>query len=363
MTSPVVTKPVFEHHHNGLGLGHSRPRISWRFQATESTSPGWTQTAYEVEITLSNTGKPELYRVVSDESVLVPWPAASLKSRQSASVRVRCYGKTDTQETGPTEWSSEANVEVGLLEQSDWTASFISSSKRIGPDGPLQPLRFRKEFTLPAGQVTLSKARLYITSLGVFDVYINGRLASDECLAPGWTSYNHRLNYRVLDVASFLSQDKPNSICVEVGEGWYATRLGFKGGKRFCYGGTEVAMLAQLEVDFGPDRETWKLVSDDLWSCAASAIQSSELYDGEVYDMRQEQSDWKSASPKSDIAGFTTTKALPWPKTKLVSPDAPPVKVTETKTPHSIFKSKSGKTIIDFGQNLVGKLQIKSLYI
>lgn len=77
--------------------------------------------------------------------------------------------------------------------------------------------------------------RLYITSQGVYEPYINGKRVGDHVLAPGWTSYRHHLNYQTFDVRDLL-QDGENVIGVEVGEGWFATRLGFSGGQRNIYG-------------------------------------------------------------------------------------------------------------------------------
>jgi alpha-L-rhamnosidase len=93
---------------------------------------------------------------------------------------------------------------------------------------------------------------LYITSLGVHEVFINGQGVGDVLLSPGWTSYRHRLNYLIYDVREFLRtggdrDEGKNVICVEVAEGWYAGRLGFGGGRRFIYG-DELGILVQLEI-------------------------------------------------------------------------------------------------------------------
>ncbi|KAF9875293.1 alpha-rhamnosidase [Colletotrichum karsti] len=362
MTSPTVTKPVFEHHHSGLGVEYSRPRISWRFEASESTIADWLQTAYELEVIFASDNKPRTFRETSDQSVLVPWPARDLASRESASVRVRVYGKSlsnDTYKTEePSKWSASATVEAALLQPKDFQANFITSAEQIGPRGPLRPIRFRKEFVLPEDvDLSSSSARLYITSLGVFEATINGKPVTDECMAPGWTSYRHRLVYRILDVKNLLLPGQKNTICVEVGEGWYAGRLGFKGGIRFRYGDI-IGLFAQLEVRGSPC-EPWALLSDGTWSSSPSAITNSEIYDGETYDSREETEGWNLTDSKwsSEIG----TKILPWPKAKLVAPDAPPVRVTETKPCIKVFRSESNKVILDFGQNLVGKLLIKSL--
>ncbi|KAH8786724.1 bacterial alpha-L-rhamnosidase-domain-containing protein [Hyaloscypha sp. PMI_1271] len=365
MSSPTISKPTFEHHHSGLGLSKPKPRVSWRFLTTVSQDPvqDWVQTAYELEITSPSTGTVAVHHVDSEQSVLVPWPAAALSSREAVTVRVRCQGKK--QEDGTrnvtswTEWSEPATAEAAFLQRSDWKASFITSSKRFG-DGPLQPVRFRKDFSIPPEHKTSFKARLYITSLGVRDAYINGKPVSDVCLAPGWTSYKHRLNYSVYDVTSLLSPEGTNTICAEVGEGWYATRLGFKAGKRFWYG-EELGLLAQLEIASRKATPIFEVLSDDSWLCGPSSIRSSELYDGEAIDIRLEQLDWSSSGGSMRLSG--KIKILPWTSANLVSPDAPPVRVTESRSPVEIFLSRSGKVILDFGQNLVGKLHVKSVHL
>ncbi|KFA51593.1 hypothetical protein S40293_03938 [Stachybotrys chartarum IBT 40293] len=366
MSEISLTPPVFEHHHNGLGVEASKPRISWRFSASLATT-GWVQTAYDIQITFaSNPEDPKTYHVASEDSVLVPWPARALGSREAASVRVRVYGKgnnrNDPEE--PSTWSSTSQVEAALLSQDDFKAHFITSSHNFVPQGPLQPIRFRRSFGLPdhLGSADALRARLYITALGVFDVWINGKLVSDECMAPGWTSYKHRLAYRVLDISHALLPNQENVICAEVGEGWYAGRLGFMGGERYRYG-NELALFAQLEVHANASdmSEPWRLLTDETWTTTASAIVTSEIYDGEVYNLANEVNDWTSTTADWTVGQVYGVRTLPRPLAKLVAPDAPPVRVVKQVACKEVFKSNSGKTILDFGQNLVGKLCITSL--
>jgi alpha-L-rhamnosidase len=222
----------------------------------------------------------------------------------------------------------------------------------------------RKAFNLPDEFRPGSeiKGRLYITALGVFNAWINGKPVSDECLAPGWTSYAHRLPYRVLDVTSLLLPGRTNIICAEIAEGWYAGRLGFGGGERFRYG-NEIALFAQLEVyttshDPAP---SWTLVSDDTWDSTPSAIVSSEIYDGEVYNFAKETIGWRDSESQWSVDTTFGMRILPRTSAKLVAPDAPPVRITEKVRCKEVLKSKSGKTILDFGQNLVGFLEIPRL--
>lgn len=336
--SPSLTAPIFEHHHNGLGLGRSDPRISWRFGATENTAPSWRQTDYEVEVS-GLSSQPETFKVHAEDNVLVPWPARPLRSRESATVRVRVNGQSEGATwQGWSGWSAPSTVEAALLEKDDFKASFVAAASQIGPEVPVRPRIFSKKFEIH-GDVP-KDARLYITALGVFKAHINGKLASDEEMAPGWTSYRNRLNYRICAVDSLVLGE--NEIRIEVAEGWYAGRLGFKGGKRFFYG-NEVGVFAQLHAG------DQTVCTDDSWECYPSDLQSSQIYDGE-----------ELALDVKDQAAVQT-KVLPWPSGKLIAADAPPVRVTEELPALEILKSPSGKAIIDFGQNLVGKLQVRNL--
>ncbi|KAL4914916.1 bacterial alpha-L-rhamnosidase-domain-containing protein [Aspergillus aurantiobrunneus] len=328
MSQPTLTPPTFEQHPTGFG-----------FTTTENTAPNWQQIAYEIEIARGD--KTEAYHVKSAESVLVPWPSQPLRSRDIARARVRSHGGLGN---APTEWSAWNNVECGLLSRHDWSAR------------PLQPIRFRKTFSLPIAAA--QRARLYITSLGVFQAYINGEQVGDHCMAPGWTSYHNRLNYEVFDVASLLKAGEENIIAVQVSEGWYATRLGFNGGTRFVYG-DELALFAQLEVvpDQGEQLPV-VIATDSSWRSHQSAIIRSEIYDGEVYDAREEQGSWKSSALE---ASWESAREVPLPQTQLVAPNAPPVRVTEVICPIEIIRTPSGKVVVDFGQNLVGRVRIHSL--
>ncbi|PSK55436.1 hypothetical protein B9Z65_2825 [Elsinoe australis] len=336
MSAPTLSKPTFEHHHNGLGAGYSKPRISWQFLSDDKTQADWAQTSYEIEVTTPSG--TQTYSSTSSQSVLVPWPSSPLSSRSAATVRVRSHGPSSTP------WSEPSTYETGLLDLSDWSASFITSTSPAPSDGPLPPLRFRKTFTLDAAP---KKARIYSTAYGVYEIYVNGALASDELMAPGWTSYHHRINYRTYDVTSLLKQGE-NVIAIEAAEGWYCGRLGFGGGQRHWYG-KEIAVLAQLEAD------GVTVGTDESWGSRESAIVRSEIYDGETYDQGLE-GEWKSG--KGEWGGVKTVE---FTRAKVVASDAPPVRVTETVKPKEIFTTKSGKTVVDFGQNLVGKVQVKSV--
>ncbi|KAL4908629.1 hypothetical protein BDW74DRAFT_102228 [Aspergillus multicolor] len=353
-----LASPTAEQHPSGFGVGTATPRLSWRFLTADSYPRNWKQTSYQIEVIRGADKETETQSIASDASVLVPWPSTPLRSRERARVRVRGFGRGEDQlEVEPTDWSPWTAVECALLSRDDWTAVPITDLTEA-TDAPLRPIRFRKTFNL-SGKGDIAQARLYITSLGIYRAFINGHEVSDHCLAPGWTSYRYRLNYQTLDVGHLLRHDGANVIAIEVAEGWYATRLGFLGGRRQLYG-DKIAALAQLEIRF--ESETLSIATDNTWTCQPSAILKSEYYDGEVYDAREEKSDWNSNSLDGTAnSGWDPVQELPFPTAKLIAPDAPPVRITEEIKPISVQQTPLGKTIVDFGQNLVGRLRVRSL--
>ena len=72
---------------------------------------------------------------------------------------------------------------------------------------------------------------------------LNGRHVHDHVLAPGWTSYHHRLRFQIASTSPTCSATAANCLGITVAEGWYRGRLGFGGGVREVYG-----------ADIGADR-------------------------------------------------------------------------------------------------------------
>ncbi|WVQ79775.1 hypothetical protein IAT38_001875 [Cryptococcus sp. DSM 104549] len=318
-----------EHHESGFGIAHASPRFSWRFGSTELKD--WTQDSYELVI--SRNGKPdETYTVQSSESVLVPWPSAPLRSREVVGVKARAIGTNQA----ATNWAS-LTIEAAFLERSEWVANLISGPVQE-KDAPKQPFRLRKTFSLDA---VPSTARLYATAHGVYEVEINGQRVGDQVLAPGWTSYKYHLNYQTYDVTPLLKTGE-NTISAYVGEGWFATRLGRPGLRNNW--GDRLAFLGQLEADGKA-----VLVTDDTWSCSDGPVRNSEIYNGEVFDTT-----FTEASAKA-----SQVEVLPFPTAELVSSDAPPVRRVKEVKPIELITTKSGKTVLDFGQNLVGWVRIE----
>ncbi|MFC8850792.1 MULTISPECIES: family 78 glycoside hydrolase catalytic domain [unclassified Micromonospora] len=331
-----------EHHDHALGIGEVRPRLSWRI---DTTTPDWRQVAYEVQVHDPATGDMETSgEVRCADSVLVPWPVAPLGSRARRRVRVRVWGNNAD---APSPWSPALPVEAGLLTPGDWSAGFIA------PAHPQEtaPL-LRCEFTV--GQ-RVSTARLYTTALGLYELALNGEPVTDHAFTPGWTSYPHRLRYQTYDVTALL-RPGPNALGSWLAGGWYRGRLGFGGGARDVYGDT-VALLAQLEISHD-DGSTTMVATGTDWRAARGPIRSAEIYDGERYDARQERPGW--SEPGFDDSGWQPVRVVPRDLATLVAPTGPPVRCTQLVPAAGTRTSPTGTTIVDFGQNLVGRLRFQA---
>ncbi|KAI5197127.1 glycoside hydrolase family 78 protein [Aureobasidium subglaciale] len=344
-----TSRPLIEHHNTAVvHTGTSQPRLSWKFEA-DDTLKGWHQTHYTFKISAWGQPHHELSTQSSD-SVLIPWPGDPLSSwRPTCRVKVRVDGVDEDGNAANSLWSEETVVNF-VPPQSSLSAQFIGSSLLQPTDGPLRPLRFRNVFELPEFEGVIDKAKLYITAYGVYKVFINGQRVGDEEMAPGWTSYSHRHLYQTHDPGR-------NVIGVEVAEGWYAGRLGWAQQRHFY--GKELGVYAQLDMEAAESAVT--VVTDNTWKCDYGPLLSSEIYDGEVYDARSEQLGWSEAGSDDPDSDWRSTRVLPPTSGELVPSELPPVKVAERIKPTRIFESVSGKTIVDFGQNLVGKLLIKRL--
>jgi alpha-L-rhamnosidase len=338
---PHVTTPTAEHHREPLGIGEPAPRISWKTTAP----PHWTQQAYQIETTRGGATQRTDW-TPSPDSVLVPWPNPPLASRERCAIRVRVRGTDRT----TSAWSPPLHVEAGLLQPTDWTAQAISPTWPEPTHGTRPPPLLRREFHLGTD---VQRARLYVTAHGLYEIEINGQRVGDHTLAPGWTSYTHRLRYQTHDITEHL-RPGPNTVGAWLADGWYRGRLGFAGGHDNLYG-DRVALLAQLEIDHHDGTRT-TIGTDTDWRAALGPIISSGLLDGETHDAREELPGW--ADPGFDDTQWAPVAVTDRAPATLVAPTGPPVRCTQEISPVQITAMDADRILVDFGQNLVGRIRI-----
>jgi alpha-L-rhamnosidase len=341
----AVSGIQLEHFPETFGIGSDHPHISW---IVETEQTGWAQTAYEIEyLDVEGNIQGQTGRIESDQSVSVAWPFKPLSSRERLALRVRVWG-TDGQ---PSDWSNPCPVEVGLLHPEDWAACFITPAWQEDVTKAQPAPHFRREFSV---RFPVKYARLYITALGVYEAQINGWIIDDHVMDPGWTSYPHRLRYQTFDVTQLIHEGR-NALGVIVGDGWFRGRLGFDGGRRNVYG-DHLALLGQLEITY-LNGSIELILTNESWRATTGPILSSDIYDGEKYDARLELTGWSQPGFPDD--GWFAVRRTEWNLSTLEAPLGPPVRRIEFIKPVAMLYSPCGKLILDFGQNLVGRLRLR----
>lgn len=229
----------------------------------------------------------------------------------------------------------------------NWQARMIAADDDF--DGA--PL-LRTEFALEDGHGAVTGANLTLTAHGVVEGWINGHRVSDALLTPGWSSYEWRLRYVTYDVTELV--DTTSVIGLALGKGWFGGRLGWSGRGSF-YGDT-LAAFAQLEITF-EDGATQLIVTDESWTAGPSAVLASDLYDGETIDARKRDDRWSTVGFTAD--GWTGVHGVDFDTAELTAQTSPEVKRWKELPVEKIWTSPSGKTLIDFGQNLVGWVRVQ----
>ena len=227
------------------------------------------------------------------------------------------------------------------------------SAMPISPDHDFDgaPL-LRGEFVLDEGHGPVVRGTLHATAQGVFEVFLNGHPVSDDVLSPGWSSYEWRLRYRSYDVTSLI---QPTSVFgIALGNGWFRGRLGWSGGRAFY--GNELAAVAQLEIEFS-DGHLQTVVTNDSWTAGPSAVVSNDLYDGQTIDARRQSDAWLRSGFSDE--GWTGVHPAGLDFSTLTPYISPPVRRQEELRPIKIWTSPASKTLIDFGQNLVGWVRVR----
>ena len=218
------------------------------------------------------------------------------------------------------------------------TSSWITVSQNTGDICPV----FRKQLTT---EKAVAKAQLQITALGVYHAQINGQRVGDYVLAPGWTSYDHRLQVQSYDVTSLLQ--KENDLRVTVGRGWFRSPmpgwLNSEDKKRRL--NQPCGVIASLHICYADGTEE-TIVTDESWQWAKSRILFSEIYDGEICDARIVPENWQPVKP------------LDWSRDILIPQEGEAIRETERVAAKRVFKTPQGDTVVDFGQNVTGYAEI-----
>ena len=220
----------------------------------------------------------------------------------------------------------------------DWNAKWITPAFPTESRAPL----FSKSFSV---EKPLNSAILRITAMGVYEACINGQPVTDSVLNPGWTAYSKRLQVQSWDVTKLIAAD--NLLTVLVGKGWYRSPLmcSNDGTLQTILRDKPAAITAELILQYA-DGTLQTIHTDESWTACESALRFSELYDGEIYDATFIAADLPNAVYYD---GPTDT---------LIPHEGALIKRQERLHAARIFTTPKGETVIDFGQELTGFLEV-----
>ncbi|HJS55726.1 MAG TPA: family 78 glycoside hydrolase catalytic domain [Chitinophagaceae bacterium] len=332
-----------ENQTNPIGIDIQQPRFSWQLVSDQRNI---SQSAYEIIVSGTKGSIWKSGKIMSDQSVQVPYSGTALQTGKKYTWEVRVWDNNGK----ASPWSEPAFFQTALQNSAEWKAKWIEAD--FTEDSVNRPAQyFRKQFSATK---KIASATAYITAHGMYEAQINGKRVGDFYLTPGWTSYKKRLQYQVYDVTNLLTNGN-NAIGITVGNGWYRGFIAWSGNKD-SYGKT-TGLLLQLDITYS-DGTTATIVSDESWKSSTGSIRYSEIYHGETIDAREEKAGWSTAG--YDDAAWSGVNVVNYSNDILLATYNEPVKKQETFKPLKIFTTPKGEKVVDFGQNLVGWVMVKA---
>ena len=234
-------------------------------------------------------------------------------------------------EKGEKATSSGNYFETGKMQES-WTGQWITTTGT----NDRHPIFYRKLPTVTDKKVT--KARLYICGLGLYEAYLDGEKIGDAWLTPGFNAYHLWVQTQTCDVTERM-QSHPSELSVLVGDGWYKSRIPFEGSTKGFYG-DDYRALVELHIEYA-DGSKDVIATDEAWKVRRSNITFSGIYDGEWQDDTLPQGDPEPVVLAGELQGQLTDQL------------SIPVRTHEEFHP-VLVPNEAGETILDVGQNLAG---------
>jgi alpha-L-rhamnosidase len=305
-----------------IGVDVANPRFFWLL---DNSARGSRQTAYQVlvstEPAASKGDQWDSGKVESAEFTHIVFGGKPLHSDKTYYWKVRYWdGNGDA-----SLYSSIARFDTGLFSPSDWKAQWIRGGNQL-----------RKEYSLPA---KVRRARAYVAGIGYYELRINGEKVGDHVLDPGTTAYDKRVLYAAYDVTDRLRQGS-NAVGIMLGEGWYHAR----------------AAILQIAVETA-DGKSLVLATDGSWKATQGPILADSIYNGELYDARQETPGWDL--PGYDDRAWKPVTLNDAPKGVLSAQLMPPIRVVAGIVPLRMTNPRPGVFVYDMGQNFSGWVRLR----
>ena len=346
-----VTKLTFDHETAPVGLDHA-PVFGWQLTGD---CRDIRQTMAQLQIAMT----PDFAAPVFDEvlpgknsiAVQAAGFAPHALTRYYARVRIKADTAAGLQ---TSDWSAPGSFVTALLDpEREWRAAFISAEDADTCRESSAGTMVRGDFAVRPG---IRAAYACTTALGLYNFYLNGTKVSTDEMTPGWTSYNRRLLYQTYDVTALLHPGT-NRAGAMLGAGWYKGVMGLTRARNNYGDRTAFSMQLTLQYDNG----TTEIVTTDAsWQGTTAPVTFSEIYHGEEYDAALELPGWAdAAAPDAAPAGrWHGVETVTYPAAQLYAQAAGKVSVRNRLPAQRIFTTPAGETVVDFGQNMAGRVEI-----
>lgn len=351
-------KLTTEYIQNPLGIDISNPRLSWILLSDDRNQK---QIAYEIIVSdnlkevLSGIGKIwSTGKINSNQSTHIVYSGNRLQPFSKYYWRVKVYDSKNQS----SEWSIVNSFETAMLSSADWQAKWISDGSKqferdedFYRDDPM-PL-FKRSF---ATDKKISSARLYISGLGYYEAYLNGKKIGDRMLEPGFTSYRKQVLYSTYDITDELKKGN-NIIGLMLGNGWYnplPIRLFGRFNLRDVQQTGRPCIQSKILIRY-TDGSQQTIISDESWLTAPGPVVRNNVYLGEQYDARLENPSWFT----NHAEGWKKATITEGPSGELISQLQPPIRITTIVKPLRIYEAGKDTFIVDMGQSFAGVARIK----
>ena len=182
----------------------------------------------------------------------------------------------------------------------------------------------------------IASAEVMISSVGLYELVINGKKVGNRVLTPGFTSYNHRgIQYQVFDITDYLLPD--TTINITVAPGWAVGYIGYAHNKNIY--ADHVSACAKFVVTY-QDGTVETFLTDRSWEVYTHQVTFSDIYNGETID-KTHIPQFLGAAEADDIAYHLV-------------PDIGEPIIEQESFKAVLLTTPKGEKVLDFGQNMTG---------
>ncbi|MCD7819290.1 MAG: glycoside hydrolase family 78 protein [Lachnospiraceae bacterium] len=126
-------------------------------------------------------------------------------------------------------------------------------------------------------------ARIYATSRGIYELYLNGQRVGEDYFAPGLSQYDRTQYYQVYDVTDMLEQQ--NTLGVVLSEGWWSGSISFSG-SNWNFFGDCLSFLGKLVIGYENGTQEVFVTDPDGWVTSdAGQVRYASFFQGQITDL------------------------------------------------------------------------------